>query len=84
MSDLLLKLPPDVAQIARRRVEELGMKDVEAYVATLIRNEGEAVPLDPDLEAELLAALVSMPIPADDAYWDAKRRRLESKHRPST
>jgi hypothetical protein len=70
-----ITIHPDLEVRLRARAEAEGLS-VEAYVERIARDDQQA---EEELEAYALEGLNSgAPIPADERYWDQKRRSLVS------
>ena len=68
-----INLPESLEPIVRRRVEERGYESVGDYVRDLILADDAEVDR---IDRLLVDAINSGPaVAADDAYWEAKKRR---------
>ena len=78
---LHLNVPDDLKALAETRARETG-QSLDAYLASLIRADTEQDVSD-ELQSELLDALKTPAREFTAADWNAKRRDLLERNRPS-
>lgn len=76
MTTMNISLPETLKEFVDSQVEQGGYSTSSEYIRELIR-EDRRRKLEQHLNSLLLEGLESgEPIPVDDAYWAAKRRKL--------
>ena len=81
MPPLSINLTNELKAIAEARASESGHRSIDDYVSSLIRADADQE-LDPELEAQLLAALDSGPareLPPD--FWDNLKQLARGNQR---
>jgi hypothetical protein len=83
MATLNVNLADEVKRRAEAQAAEAGFGSVDAYLANLIESD-RAFPIDPALEADLVAGLESGAREISDVDWARKKRLLVEKFQADT